>query len=81
MRPICIARINDAAAQLDDRMLLRTLGFVTAGVGLAAATVGIVLLVTNDDEDKYEENASAPPIAAAPLLAPGVTGASVHVVF
>lgn len=81
MRPICQARIDDAAASLDDRMLLRTIGFVAFGAGVAAATVGVVLLVTNDDEDKYEESASTPAIAAAPLLAPGLAGASMRFAF
>jgi hypothetical protein len=62
-------------------MLLRTLGFVAFGAGVAAATVGVVLLVTNDDEDKYEERSSTPAIAAAPLLAPGLAGASMRIAF
>lgn len=77
MRAICIARIDDAAARLDDRSLLRTIGFLSLGVGVAAATVGVVLLVTNDDEHKYERK---PPmtetIVATPWLAPDGAGAS-----
>jgi hypothetical protein len=77
MDTICVARINDAAARFDDRSLLRTIGFVSLGAGVAAATVGVVLLVTNDDEHKYErDHEVTPAIAATPWLAPDGAGAS-----
>ena len=81
MEAVCVARIDDAAASLDDRALLRTIGFVGLGAGVAAATVGVVLLATNDDEDKYEPAEPAHAIAVTPWLAPGLTGASVRVAF
>jgi hypothetical protein len=50
----CQARQEDAAARVDNRRLMRTLGIVGAGVGVAAVATGVYLLVTGEDSGKYD---------------------------
>jgi hypothetical protein len=51
----CKARYNAASDQLNQAETLRTVGAVTAGVGVATLATGIVLLLTGDDPHKYDE--------------------------
>jgi len=51
----CNARFSTASSNLSNAETLRTLGAVTAGVGVATLTTGIVLLLTGDDPHKYDE--------------------------
>lgn len=64
---ICLVRIEEANERVSNRRLTRTLGAVGAGVGLAAAAVGLYLLLTNDDPHKYDR-AAAPGSAPPPAL-------------
>ena len=57
MEAVCQARYDDADAQLSNRRLLRNLSAVGAGVGVAAAAVGLYLLLTNDDPHRYDRPA------------------------
>ncbi len=55
----CETRLNDATDKLNNTQTLRTVGWVTAGVGAAAAVTGLVLLLTGDDPHKYDEKPAA----------------------
>jgi hypothetical protein len=81
MHDVCEARIEDADSQLSNRRLLRTLGVVGAGVGVAAVAIGIYLLLTNDDARKYDRPASALSFLPSPWLYRGGAGADLRVSF
>jgi hypothetical protein len=86
MHAICQARYDDAAAQLSNRELLRTLSAVGAGVGLAAAAIGVYLLLTNDDARRYDRPASSASGSALTFVPstwvhPGGAGAGLRVLF
>jgi tetratricopeptide (TPR) repeat protein len=60
MRARCEQRIADADDELAGRETLRIVGGVAAGVGLAGTALGIVLLLSADDEHKYDRAPSDP---------------------
>jgi tetratricopeptide (TPR) repeat protein len=47
---------SDAQSRVDSAVLRRNLGFIGAGVGLAAAAVGGYLLLTNGDPNRYRKS-------------------------
>ena len=56
----CEQRILDADDALAGREALRIVGGIAAGVGIAGAAVGLVLLLSTDDESKYDRAAPDP---------------------
>lgn len=60
MRARCEQRILDADDELGAREALQIAGGVAAGVGLAGAVVGLVVLLSADDEAKYDRAAADP---------------------
>jgi hypothetical protein len=54
----CENRLNSATDNLNNAQTLRTVGFITAGVGAATAITGLVLLLTGDDPHKYDQKPS-----------------------
>ncbi len=48
----------DAQSKVDAANTRNVIGYVGAGVGLAAATLGVILLVTNDNPHKYDAPSS-----------------------
>ncbi len=86
MRAICLARIDEADRQLSNRKLVRTLSAVGAGVGVAAAAIGLYLLLTNDDPHRYDRPAGPGSAAALTFVPstwihPGGAGAELRVLF
>jgi len=50
----CVKQLNQALADLEDVRSREKFGWIGAGVGAAVAGLGVVLLVTNDDPNRYE---------------------------
>jgi hypothetical protein len=74
----CDTTLNNAASRVDNLQLLRTVGWVVAGVGGATFVTGVALVLTADSPHKYDEK----PVdrisvgwSIVPLVGPG--GASV----
>jgi hypothetical protein len=57
--PACAVMLADANQRIDDANTKLTISYVVAGVGAAAAVTGAVLLLTNDDPEKYDRKTSA----------------------
>jgi hypothetical protein len=51
----CKAKVNDAAAKVDNLGTTRTVGWVAAGLGGAVIATGAALLLTGDNPHKYDE--------------------------
>ena len=84
MREVCQARVVDADTELSNRKLLRTLSAVGAGVGVAAAAIGLYLLLTNDDPHRYDRpvgQGSALTFVPSTWIHPGGAGAGLRVLF
>ena len=58
-RAACEQAISSSYDDLQQRRTYRTIGWVTVGVGAAAAVTGVVLLLTNDSPSRYDRRASA----------------------
>jgi hypothetical protein len=50
----CVSQLKSALADLEDVRSREKFGWIGAGVGAAVAGLGVVLLVTNDDPNRYE---------------------------
>lgn len=50
----CVSQLKRALSELEDVRSREKFGWIGAGVGAAAAGLGVVLLVTNDDPNRYE---------------------------
>ena len=49
-----MSQLKSALADLEDVRSREKFGWIGAGVGAAVAGLGVVLLVTNDDPNRYE---------------------------
>lgn len=79
----CSARIDAAYARLNDAKLRRTLGFVGAGVGVAALLVGGVLLIGGESPGKYDGGGAGDAFALRPFgfVGPGSGGLGLGATF
>ena len=58
-RAACEQAISSSYDELQQKRTYRTIGWVTTGVGAAAAVTGAILLLTNDSPSRYDRRASA----------------------
>jgi hypothetical protein len=63
---LCNNTISDAQDKIDSGKRLSTIGFVAAGIGGAATITGVVLLLTGNDPNRYENRQRPARASAAP---------------
>jgi hypothetical protein len=63
MMALCGARLSEAEDEVSQRKLVRTLGFVGLGVGVAAAAVGTYLVLSGEDANRYDLPRGDEPLA------------------
>ncbi|HEX5101392.1 MAG TPA: hypothetical protein VFV94_17895, partial [Polyangiaceae bacterium] len=79
-RPVdCEESLDIALNELKDARALEKYGWITAGVGAASLATGIVLLLINDDPNRYEPKPESDVFGSLklrPLVAPDGRGAA-----
>ncbi len=76
-KPMCDALLADANQRVSNANARITVGYIVGGVGVAAAVVGTVVLLTGDDPDRYDRKSAA---SGRPTLMGWATGSSGGVV-
>jgi hypothetical protein len=74
--PACVRELNNALEALKDVRDREKFGWVGAGVGAAALGLGAVLLLSNDDPDRYEPRPESDVFGALRLYPTGFLGAN-----
>jgi len=72
-QPACNAMYADAQQRVDDAHNRITAGYIVGGVGVAAAVVGAIVLLTGDDPDRYDRKSAA---SGRPTLTGWANGSS-----
>ena len=58
-KPMCDALLADANQRVSDANTRITVGYIVGGVGVAAAVVGAVVLLTGDDPGRYDRKSAS----------------------
>ena len=58
-QPMCDALLADANQRVSDANTRITVGYIVGGVGVAAAVVGAVVLLTGDDPGRYDRKSAS----------------------
>ncbi|HSY40416.1 MAG TPA: PEGA domain-containing protein, partial [Polyangia bacterium] len=58
-KPMCDALLADANQRVSDANTRITVGYIVGGVGVAAAVVGAVVLLTGDDPSRYDRKSAS----------------------
>ena len=70
---MCDALLADANQRVSDANTRITVGYIVGGVGVAAAVVGAVVLLTGDDPGRYDRKSAS---SGRPTLMGWATGSS-----
>ena len=64
----CAGLLADAQQRVDNLRLRRSVGWVTAGIGVAGATLATILFIAGDDPHKYDKNPTKSGLLLSELL-------------